>query len=475
MTKKCEHYDAMIVGGGKAGKTLAMDLAHHGKRVAMIEAGMIGGSCINVACIPTKTMIASAKIAHAVGEAQTYGTNTSLASVDLSKVIERKKKVVDSMRAMNLKKFQDSGMQLFIGHARFVGPKTVEVCLTEPQHGTSSLRMSADRVFINTGALPVMPPLPGLSDIEPLTNAELMELKQLPEHLIIIGGGYIGLEFGQMFRRFGSQVTIIEHSDNFLPREDRDVAASIKEIFEKEGIHILLNREVVRAEGSPDHPILILCEKGQKQETALHGSNVLVSVGRVANTKTLNLDSTGIKTDMRGFIEVNEFLETYVPGIWAMGDVKGGAQFTHVSLDDYRILKANLDHSVKKRSTKDRLIPYTVFIDPELARVGLTETQALEQGLKIKIAKLPVAAIPRAKTLGKTNGFLKVIIDAEKLHIIGAVLICEAAGEMLAAIQVVMNAGLPYTILRDSMFSHPTFCEGFNMLFADSAISEASP
>ena len=274
-----------------------------------------------------------------------------------------------------------------------------------------------------------------------------------------------------MFRRFGSKVTIVEHNAEFLFREDRDVATSIKEIFEKEGITILLNQEVIRAEGSSDNPILILREVGQAQETALHGSKVLVSIGRIANTSTLNLDSTGVKTDARGFIEVNEFLETSAPDIWAVGDVKGGAQFTHVSLDDYRILKANLDHSEKKRSTKDRLIPYTVFIDPELARVGLSETEAHQQGLKIKIAKLPVAAIPRAKTLGKPTGFLKVIIDAKNQHILGAVFLCEEAGEMLAAIQIVMGAQLPYTILRDTMFTHPTLCEGFNQLFADSAIS----
>ncbi len=473
MTHEHKHYDAIIVGGGKAGKTLAMDLARQGKKVAMIEAGMIGGTCINVACIPTKTMVASAKVTHAVNEAQSYGVNATFSNTDLAKVIERKQKVVDGMRAMNLKQFQDSGMDFFIGQAHFVGPKTIEVHLTEAEKGTAPLQMDAERVFINTGALPFMPALPGLSEIKPLTNAELMELKHIPAHLLIMGGGYIGLEFGQMFRRFGSQVTLIERSPDFLPLEDRDVAASIKEILEKEGITILLNQEVIRAEGSEDQPTLILREVGQTQETALHGSKVLVSVGRVANTKILNLDSTGVKTDARGFIEVNEFLETNVPGIWAMGDVKGGAQFTHVSLDDYRILKANLDQPVKKRSTKERLVPYTVFIDPELARFGLTETQARQKGLKIKIAKLPVSAIPRAKTIGKTTGFLKAIIDADTQHILGVAFLCEEAGEMLAAVQVVMNAQLPYTILRDTMFSHPTLCEGFNQLFADSAIIQA--
>lgn len=458
------HYDAVILGGGKAGKTLAMDFAKSGLKVAMVENGMIGGTCINVACIPTKTMVASAKIAHTVQHASSYGISCQFNAVDFAKVIERKRNVVDQMKKANLDAFLKSGMDLILGKGHFVGPKTIEVNLIEPREGKTQIQLTAEKIFINTGALPFVPPIPGLKEVGYLTNDTLMELQELPKHLMIMGGGYIGLEFGQMFRRFGSEVTIIEKSPVFIPLEDRDIAEEVKNLLEAEGIKILLNYEVVRAESAAQQKILVLKNENQ-QEVKIEGDQILAAVGRIPNTASLNLQACGVKTNERGFIEVNEYLETNVPGIWAMGDVKGGAQFTHLSWDDYRIVKQNMLRKSHVRSIKNRLIPYTVFIDPELARIGLTEQEAIKQGYQIKVAKLPVANIPRAKTLGETKGVMKVIINAEDDLILGAAIFGPEGGEVMSSIQVAMMGGLPYTALRDAMFAHPTLVEGLNILF----------
>lgn len=459
------HYDAIIVGGGKAGKTLAMDLAKAKKKVAMIEEGMIGGTCINVACIPTKALVASAKVAHIAKKAGDFGVEVKDIKLDFPKIKARKQAIVNAMRDMNLKMFLDSGMDLFIGKGTFIGPKKLEITLSEPRDGQKKIQISGEQIFINTGALPFIPPIPGLKEVGALTNAEIMELDTIPKQLLIMGGGYIGLEFAQMFRRFGSEVTIIERSPTFLPAEDRDVADAVKQILEDEGIKILLNYEILRAEGNPEKVTLVLRDANQN-EIRVDGSKLLVSVGRIPNTQDLNLTATNVKTDQRGFIEVNEFLETSAENIYALGDVKGGPQFTHLSLDDYRIMKYNLAHPEKKRSTQGRYVPYTVFIDPELARIGLTETQALAQGYQIKIAKLPVAAIPRAKTLGETKGMIKIIIDAKTDKMLGGAILATEGGEVMASLEIAILADLTFTFLKDGMYAHPTIVEGFNQLVA---------
>ncbi|CEK09191.1 dihydrolipoyl dehydrogenase family protein [Legionella hackeliae] len=458
------HYDAIILGGGKGGKTLAMDLAKNGQRVAMIEDNQIGGTCINVACIPTKTLVQSAKIAHYCRTAEKYGLKAQLEPIDFKSIRSRKNSVVETMRDANLKQFLDSGMDLMLGRGRFTGHKTIEVNLSTPRDGQQTLEITADKIIINTGALPFVPSIPGIEKIKYHTNDSLLNIDEVPRHLLIVGGGYIGLEFAQIFRRLGAKVTVIETSNEFLNREDRDIAEQVWQVLTQEGIQVTLDSKINRFLDEKEGVAIEIQRNGQTE--VLKGSDVLMAVGRVANTKDLDLDKTAVSLDERGFIKVNEFLETSVPGIWALGDVKGGAQFTHLSLDDYRLLKHNLMNPTNKQSSQGRLIPYTVFLDPELARIGMTEAQAITQGHAIKVAKIPAAVIPRAKTQGETVGLLKAVIDAKTDKILGVSIFCAEAGEILGAVQLAMEMGMPYQKLRDVMFAHPTLVEGINLWFA---------
>jgi probable pyridine nucleotide-disulfide oxidoreductase len=457
-----EYYDDIIIGGGKAGKTLAPALVADGRKTALVERSltMMGGGCINIACIPTKTMVASAEVAHTVRHSAAYGINTAPPTVDLATVIQRKRSVVESARAMNLHNLEMAlGRDLIIGTARFVAPKTIEVTTTD---GTTRL-LTAERLFINTGTRPLIPAIPGLKDIGFLTSESMMELAQLPKHLIVLGSGYIGLEFAQMFRRFGSDVTVIGQSDQILSSQDPDLAISVQTLLEHEGIEFLLNAKVLRVVRAGNETSLQI-QIGDRQMN-LQGSHLLVAMGRASTTDTLNLTAAGIAINAHGFIQVNDQLETNVPGIWALGDINGGPQYTHVSLDDYRIVKANLIDG-NNRSTQDRPIPSCLFIDPELAHVGLTETEAQQQGYTIRVAKLAASAIPRAQTLGQTDGLLKAIVDAKTDQILGCSLLCHTAGEMISTVQMVMQAQMPYTVLRDGVLTHPTMTEGLNLLFS---------
>lgn len=458
------HFDIVVLGGGKGGKTLAMDLAKSGHRVAMIEDNQIGGTCINVACIPTKTLVQAAKIAHYCRKAKDYGLDATLGPIDFKAVRARKEAVVNGMREANLKQFLDSGMDLILGRGRFVGPKMIEVALSAPRDGQKKLNVIADKIIINTGALPFIPPIPGLDKINYLTNDSLMKVDKVPKHLLIIGCGYIGLEFAQMFRRFGAEVSMIEASGEFLGREDKDIAEEVLQVLTNEGIRIAIDTKIQTIHQEKTKVIIEASRQGKAE--LFKGTAVLVAVGRKANTAGLNLDKTGVELDERGFIKVNEYLETTASGIWALGDVKGGAQFTHLSLDDYRLLQHNLRNPQEKHSAKNRLIPYTVFLDPELARIGLTEAQAQAAGHTIKIAKIPSAVIPRAKTQGETAGVLKAVIDAKTDMILGVSIFCAEAGEILAVIQLAMELGISYQKLRDLMFAHPTMVEGINLWFA---------
>jgi pyruvate/2-oxoglutarate dehydrogenase complex dihydrolipoamide dehydrogenase (E3) component len=457
-----EYYDDIVLGGGKAGKTLAPALVADGRKTALVERSltMIGGTCINVACIPTKTMVASAEVVNTVRQSAAYGVNATPPIVDLAAVIQRKRTVVQAMREMNLHNLEAAlGHELIIGTACFVAPKTIEVATAE---NTTRL-LTAERCFVNTGTKPLIPSIPGLKEAEFLTSESIMELEQLPEHLIVLGSGYIGLEFAQMFQRFGSRVTVIGQSEQILSRQDPDVTIAVQMLLEQDGIEFLLNAKVLRVDRAGNATKLQI--QVPDQEIELQGSHLLLAVGRSPTTDALNLAAAGVATDARGFIPVNDRLETNVPGIWALGDINGGPQYTHLSLDDYRIIKANLIDG-GNRSRRDRLVPSCLFIDPELAHVGLTETEARQQGYAVRVAKLDAAAIPRARTLGKTNGLLKAIADTETGRILGCSLLCHAAGEVISTVQMVMQAQMPYTVLRDGVLTHPTMTEGLNLLFA---------
>lgn len=471
-----EYYDDIIIGGGKAGKTLAPALVVAGRKTALVERSstMIGGGCINIACIPTKTMVASAEVAHIVRNSAAYGVKTNEPTVDLAAVIQRKRSVVLAAREANLHNLEAAlGNNLIIGTARFVESKMIEVVTPE---GSTRL-LSAERLFINTGTRPLIPPIPGLKETGFLTSESIMELEQLPEHLIVLGSGYIGLEFAQMFRRFGSHVTVIGQSEQILSQQDPDMAIAIQTLLEQEGIEFLLKAKVLsvdrvgrapRREASPLENRVGNATKLQiqiaDQTIELQGSHLLVAVGRAPNTDALNLAAAGVLMDASGFIPVNDRLETNIPGIWALGDINGGAQYTHISLDDYRIVKANLIEG-GNRSRSDRLVPSCLFIEPELAQVGLTETAARQQNT-IRVAKLDASSIPRARTSGQTDGLLKAIVDSETGHILGCSLLCHAAGEMISTVQMVMQAQMPYTVLRDGVLTHPTMTEGLNLLFS---------
>ncbi|MEH2051473.1 mercuric reductase [Nostoc sp.] len=457
-----QHYDDIIIGGGKAGKTLAPALVADGRKTALVERSlnMIGGGCINIACIPTKTMVASANVANTVRNSAAYGVKTNTPTVNLAEVIQRKRAVVQSAREMNLHNLETAlDKNLIIGEARFVAPKTIAVTTTE---GNNRL-LTAERLFINTGTRPLIPSIPGLTEVEFLTSESIMELEYLPEHLIVLGSGYIGLEFAQMFRRFGSGVTVIGQSEQILSQQDPDIAIAVQKLLEQDGIEFLLKAKVLRVDRTGNETILQI-QVGDR-EIILQGSHLLVAVGRAPNTESLNLAAAGVATDTRGFIQVNDRLETNVPGIWALGDINGGPQYTHISLDDYRIIKANLIDG-GDRSTGDRLVPSCLFIDPELAHVGLTETEAQQQGYTIRVAKVDASAVPRAKTLGQTDGLLKAIVDADTGRILGCSLLCHEAGEVISTVQMVMQAQMPYTVLRDGILTHPTMTEGLNILFS---------
>jgi probable pyridine nucleotide-disulfide oxidoreductase len=457
-----EYYDDIIIGGGKAGKTLAPTLVANGRKTALVERSlnMIGGGCINVACIPTKTMVASANVVNIVRNAAVYGVKVTEPTVDLTAVIQRKRSVVQSARTMNLHNLETAlGHDLIIGTGRFLASKTIEVITAEGK----TRQLTAERLFINTGTKPLIPLVPELKETGFLTSESIMELEQLPNHLIVLGSGYIGLEFAQIFRRLGSCVTLIGQSEQILSQQDPDIAIAVQTLLEQDGIEFLLKSKVLRVDRTGNETILQIQIAGR--EISLRGSHLLVAVGRAPTTDTLNLAAAGVATDARGFILVNDRLETNVPGIWALGDINGGEQYTHVSLDDYRIIKANLIDG-DNRSTSNRPVPSCLFIDPELAHLGLTETEAQQQGYIIRVAKLDASAIPRAKTLGQTNGLLKASVDAKTDRILGCSLLCHAAGEMISTVQMVMQAQMPYTVLRDGVLTHPTMTEGLNLLFS---------
>ncbi len=454
-----ERFDAIILGTGQAGKPLAGDLAKAGRRTAIVEREYVGGTCINVGCTPTKTMVASARVAYLARRAADYGVHVNVPVVNMAEVRQRKRAIVDSWRDGGKKRLESTAnLELLMGAARFTGPKTVEVMLNAG--GTRLL--TADTIVINTGCRPATPPLPGLETVPFLDSTSIMELEALPDHLLVLGGGYIGLEFGQMFRRFGSRVTIIQRDKQLLGREDADVADAVAGILREDGIDVLLKTEALRV--TSDQGGIQLTVRGDGGERTLTGSHLLAAAGRTPNTEKLDLAAAGVHADKRGYIPVDDRLATNKPGIYAPGDVNGGPQFTHISYDDYRVLRDNLLHD-GKASTKGRLVPYTMFIDPQLGRVGLSEQEARQQGKKIRVAKMPMAHVARALEMDESRGLMKAIVDADSEQILGATVLGIEGGEIMSMLQIAIMGKLPYTALRDGIFAHPTLAESLNNLF----------
>jgi dihydrolipoamide dehydrogenase len=453
-------YDAAIIGSGQGGNPLAKDLAAAGQKVVMIEREHVGGTCINEGCTPTKTMVASARVAYLTRRANDYGVrqNGDL-TVDMAIVRQRKRDIVDSFRGGSEKRLERSGVTLLSGEGRFTGTHTIEVKLNDG----STEQIEADKIFINTGASPAPLQIPGIENVPVLNSTTIMELDVVPRHLVVLGGGYIGLEFAQMFRRYGSRVTVVQRGKQLLPREDADIAQEVAKILEEDGIQVLLESKPLKVEGSADNLTLEVQTKDGTQ--TLDASHVLVAGGRNPNTPALNLSAAGVETDDKGFIKVNERLETNVPHIYAMGDVKGGSAFTHISYDDYRILRDSLLHG-KSATITDRLVPYTVFIDPQLGCVGLNENEAKKVGRAYKVAKMPMSYVARALEMDETRGLMKVLVDPETSLILGCSILGIEGGEMMAVIQMAMMGKLPYTVLQEAVFAHPTLAESFNNLFA---------
>ncbi len=455
-----ERYDCLVIGSGQAGGPLSTALAHAGYRTALIEREHIGGTCINEGCTPTKTMVASARVAYLARRAADYGVRTGPVSVDMVKVRQRKRDIVESFRGGSERRLEEAeGLDLIRGEARFTGPESLQVRM---QNGETR-ELAAERIFINTGARPSIPAIDGLDPARTLTSTTIMELDAVPEHLLILGGGYIGLEFGQMFRRFGSDVTIIQRGAQLVPNEDEDVAEEVAKIFREDGITVLLQTETTRVAPAADGG-MTLTAHGPEGERTLTGSHLLVAAGRTPNTDALDPAAAGIAMDTRGHITVNERLETNVPGIYALGDVKGGPAFTHISYDDFRILRANLLHGGKE-TTAGRLVPNTVFIDPQLGRVGMNEREACARGTASRVAKLPMTGVARAIEVDETRGFMKALVDPESKQILGCAIFGIEGGEIMAIVQTAMMGRLPYPALKDAVFAHPTLAESLNNLF----------
>jgi pyruvate/2-oxoglutarate dehydrogenase complex dihydrolipoamide dehydrogenase (E3) component len=455
-----DHYQSIVIGSGQGGTPLCRALAEAGQRTALIEREHIGGTCVNEGCTPTKTMVASARVAYLSQRGADYGVHTGDLRIDMQRVRQRKRDIVDSFRNGNqarLEKTKD--LDIIFGEASFTAPKSISVRLKDGTQRT----LSADRIFINAGCRPAVPALEGLKDVPFLNSTSIMELDSVPEHLLVLGGGYVGLEFGQMFRRFGSRVTIVQSGSQLLSREDPDIATEVAAILKQDGIKVLLSTTAERVAKSGAQ--IKLTVRTANESRSLEGTHLLVATGRVPNTDTLNISTAGLTADDHGFLKVNSKLETNVEGVYALGDIKGEPAFTHISYDDFRILRTNL---IEKGSatTEGRFVPYTVFIDPQLGRVGLTEAEARAQNKKFRVAKMPMSYVARALEVDETRGFMKAIVDAATNQILGAAILGLEGGEIMSMLQLAMMGKLPYTALREATFAHPTLAESLNNLFA---------
>jgi pyruvate/2-oxoglutarate dehydrogenase complex dihydrolipoamide dehydrogenase (E3) component len=452
-----DKFEFLVLGSGEAGKYLAWTMAEAGHRTAVVERRWIGGSCPNIACLPSKDVIWSAKVASLSRRGPEFGL-PSASTVDMAAVRRRKRKMVDEMVNVHLDRYKQSNVQLIMGEGRFVGPKRLEV---KKNDGTVRL-VEGDRVFLNVGTHAAIPDIPGLRDANPLTHIEALELDRIPDHLIVLGGGYIGLELSQAMRRFGSRVTVIQRGGQIASREDSDVGQALLQLFQEEGVEVLLNTHVVDVAGTSSMEVNVSVQTSEKKMT-MRASDLLVATGRIPNTDGIGLELTGVELDARGYVKVNEELQTTASGVWALGECAGSPHFTHVSFDDFRVVRDTL--AGKKRTTKNRLVPFCMFTDPELARVGLNEKEARSRGLAYRLCKLPMTANLRARTLSETRGFMKALIAKESDQILGFTMFGVEAGEVISVAQTAMLGEMPYTVMRDAIYTHPTIAEGLNVLF----------
>jgi pyruvate/2-oxoglutarate dehydrogenase complex dihydrolipoamide dehydrogenase (E3) component len=457
-----EEYDLVILGGGTGSTVAAWTFAAEGKRVAVIDRKYIGGSCPNIACLPSKNIIHSAKVASYFRRSKEFGIKHNGFTIDMSGVRERKRKMVHGLNEMYLENYKITGAELIPGTGKFMAPTTVEVAFAD---GTTR-HLRGTNVIVSTGTRATLEQIPGLAEAQPLTHIEALELDELPEHLLVIGGGYVGAEMAQAMRRFGSKVTVIDRNGRLMSKEDPDVCEALGSLLADEGIDILLNARIKRVSGESGHSVSVVIEQNGI-EKVLNGSHILVATGRTPNTEGLGLELVGVELTDRGYVKVNERLQTTAPGVWAIGEVAGSPQFTHISVDDFRVVHANLTGG--NRVTTGRQVPYTLFTDPELAHIGLSETEAKTQGISYRLFKVPMETNLRARTLSETRGFVKALVEADSDCILGFTAFAVGAGEILAAVQIAMIARLPYSALRDAVLTHPTLVEGLITLFSSTA------
>jgi pyruvate/2-oxoglutarate dehydrogenase complex dihydrolipoamide dehydrogenase (E3) component len=455
-----ERFETLVLGSGFGGKLIAWHMAKSGRRTAVVERRWIGGACPNIACMPSKNEIRSAEVAYLVHHAAEFGIATGPVAVDMAAVRQRKRDMVADQVAQHLRNYAASGAELIMGSGRFVAPKTLEVSLNDG--GTRLL--TGERVFLNVGTHAAIPSVPGMEAARPLTHIEALELDYVPSHLIVIGGGYAGLELAQAYRRFGSDVTIIESGPQLMGREDIDVSMEMRRLLSDEGIEVVVEAELLRVQRRSGDNVS-LAVRTASGERSIIGSDILVAVGRVPNTAAIGLENTGVELDGRGFIRVNERLETSAPKVWALGECAGSPQFTHISEDDFRIIRDNLAGGT--RSTSDRLVPYCMFTDPPLAHVGLSEREAERQGVIARVARLSTGAVLRAQATGDKRGFMKALVGENDDRMLGFTMIGAEAGEVMAVVQTAMMAGLPYSKLRDAALAHPTMAEGLGFLLSN--------
>ena len=455
-----ERFDILVLGSGEGGKYLAWHMAQSRHHTAVVERQLIGGSCPNTNCLPSKNEIWSAKVAELAGRAAEFGTVVGPRSVDMARVRQRKRDMVEALIALHLDRFQASGTELIMGTGHFVAPKTIEV----RSNDGSARVLEGERVFLNVGTHATIPDIPGLVAAKPMTHVEALELDRLPEHLVVLGGGYVGLEFAQAYRRFGSQVTVVERGLQLIGREDCDIADALLQVFDNEGIDVWLSAETQRVQGLSGERVSLIVRTPQGEQP-LEGSDLLVAVGRTPNTAGIGLEAAGVELDARGYIKVNDRLETTAPDVWAIGECAGSPQFTHVSFDDFRVIRDNLAGG--RRTTRDRLIPFCIFTDPPLARVGLNEREASRLDVAVRVAKLPMSAVLRTRTISEMKGFMKALVDTDSDRLLGFTMLGPEADEVMSIVQTTMLAGMLYPGLRDAILTHPTMAEGLVFLLAN--------
>jgi len=457
--ERTEKYDLVILGGGTGSTLAAWTFASKGQRVAVIDRKYIGGSCPNIACLPSKNVIQSARVASYVRRSAEYGISTNGFSINMAAVHDRKRRMVSGVNQMYLDNYKKTGGELIFGSGRFIGPRTLEVLLSDG----NTRRLRGTNVIISTGTHATLDPIPGLADAKPLTHIEALELDEVPEHLIVIGGGYIGAELSQAMRRFGSKISVLERNHRLMSREDEDVSAAIEALFADEGIEVLLDAHVIKVTGESGKSISVVFEQEGVKKT-LEGTHLLVASGRTPNTEGIGLELAGVETTKGGYLKVNERLQTTAPGVWAIGEVAGSPQFTHISVDDFRVVHDGITGG--NRVTTGRLVPFCMFTDPELARIGLSEKEARAQDVRYRLFKIPMEGVLRAHTLLEMRGFMKALVATDNDRILGFTIFGADAGEVITAVQTAMIGGLPYTVFRDGILVHPTMTEGLLPLFS---------